>query len=94
MLKRAARLSRRSPSPSPKLFATLAVDDSDCPTFTFPEEPLGLSAAEGYGFFQGKPYEKLGPDGRFHLLGKLGIGMNSSVWLAKDQQYVNHATDA
>lgn len=60
----------------------------DTPTFTFPEEPLGLPATAGYGFFQGTPYDALGPDGRFQLQAKLGFGTNCSVWLAKDQQYV------
>ncbi|KAF8207814.1 kinase-like domain-containing protein [Mycena galopus ATCC 62051] len=64
--------------------------DDDIPTFTFPEEPLGLPATEGYGFFQGTPYDTLGPDGRFQLQAKLGFGANSSVWLAKDRQLESH----
>ncbi|KAF8207818.1 hypothetical protein K438DRAFT_1755230 [Mycena galopus ATCC 62051] len=42
------------------------------------------------GFFQGTPYDPLGPDGRFQLQAKLGFGANSSVWLAKDQQLESH----
>ncbi|KAJ6606991.1 kinase-like domain-containing protein [Mycena sp. CBHHK59/15] len=65
-------------------------DDSDWPHYTFPEEPLGLPANEGYGFFQGTPEDVLGADGRFQLQAKLGFGTNSSVWLAKDRQRGSH----
>lgn len=58
-------------------------------TFIFPEEPLGVPASEGYGYFQGGPGDVVGPGNRFHLQAKLGFGTNSSVWLAKDLQYVN-----
>ncbi|KAJ7720864.1 kinase-like domain-containing protein [Mycena maculata] len=75
------RLMSISLSPSP---------DDNAPTFTFPEEPLGLPATAGYGFFQGTPYDELGLDGRFQLQAKLGFGTNCSVWLAKDRQLNSH----
>ncbi|KAF8335635.1 kinase-like protein [Amanita rubescens] len=56
----------------------------DIPHFTFSEEPLGLPASEGFGYFQGGPGLTFGPDGRFKLQAKLGFGTTSSVWLARD----------
>lgn len=61
-------------------------DPKEPPTFTFPEEPLGVPADAGFGYFQGTPNDVLGPDARFRLQAKLGFGANSSVWLAKDSQ--------
>jgi len=52
--------------------------------FTFAQEPLGLPASKGYGYFQGGPGLTLGPDCRFELKAKLGFGKTSSVWLARD----------
>ncbi|KAJ3493293.1 hypothetical protein NLJ89_g11053 [Agrocybe chaxingu] len=66
-----------------------AKDDEEL-TLTFPEEPLGLPASMGFGFFQGSPQDVLGPGGRFQLQAKLGFGTNSSVWLAKDQHLGRH----
>ncbi|THH16403.1 hypothetical protein EW146_g4246 [Bondarzewia mesenterica] len=53
-------------------------EEDDVPHFKFWEEPLGLPAAAGYGFFQG------GPGSRFRLATKVGYGTTSSVWLAWD----------
>ena len=61
-----------------------ANEKQDIPRFTFSEEPLGLPASEGFGWFQGGPGLTLGPDSRFKLQAKLGFGMTSSVWLARD----------
>ncbi|GLB43155.1 putative protein kinase domain containing protein [Lyophyllum shimeji] len=63
-----------------------ATESEEPPTFVFPEEPLGLPADTGFGYFQGKPNDVVGPDNRFHIQAKLGVGTNSSVWLAKDSQ--------
>ncbi|KAF8814548.1 kinase-like protein [Phlegmacium glaucopus] len=60
-----------------------AVTDEQ-PHFTFSEEPLGLPASEGFGYFQGGPGLMLGPANRFKLQAKLGFGTASSVWLARD----------
>ncbi|KAF8911091.1 kinase-like domain-containing protein [Gymnopilus junonius] len=54
------------------------------PHFTFSEEPLGLPASEGFGYFQGSPGLSFGPANRFYLQAKLGFGTASSVWLARD----------
>lgn len=61
-------------------------DDFDGPTFEFPEEPLGLPADASFGFFQGGPGDVLGPSNRYLLRAKLGYGIGSSVWLAKDNE--------
>ena len=52
--------------------------------FNFFEEPLGLPASEGCGYFQGGPGVTFGPKLRYKLLAKLGFGKTSSVWLARD----------
>jgi serine/threonine-protein kinase SRPK3 len=61
-----------------------ANEQQDIPHFTFSEEPLGLPASEGFGYFQGGPGLAFGPDCRFKLQAKLGFGTASSVWLARD----------
>ena len=61
-----------------------ANEQRDIPHFTFSEEPLGLPASEGFGYFQGGPGLAFGPDCRFKLQAKLGFGTASSVWLARD----------
>ena len=94
---RAAILRRLFPRQSskpiqhPRLSSTMSTDPSvdqeqqeEVPHFTFSEEPLGLPASEGYGYFQGGPGMSLGPDNRFLLQAKLGFGTASSVWLARD----------
>ena len=70
-----------------RLTSSMANQDpgaQDIPHFTFSEEPLGLPASEGFGYFQGGPGLTLGPDCRFKLQAKLGFGTMSSVWLARD----------
>jgi len=54
---------------------------------TFVEEPLGLPAREGYGWPQLEFNEAIGPDSRYIITRKLGWGMSSSTWLARDLQY-------
>ncbi|KAK0244245.1 kinase-like domain-containing protein [Armillaria nabsnona] len=53
----------------------------------FVEEPLGLPAKERYGW----PYldfnESIGPDNCYVISRKLGWGMSSSTWLARDKMY-------
>ena len=58
--------------------------EPEIPHFEFAEEPLGLPASEGFGYFQGRPGLVFGPDKRFKLQTKLGFGTTSSVWLARD----------
>jgi hypothetical protein len=45
---------------------------------TFVEEPLGLRADQGYGYMQVEFGERIGPEGRYEILRKLGWGMNVS----------------
>ena len=53
---------------------------------TFVEEPLGMPASDGYGWPQFKFGETLGPEKRYTIVRKLGWGMTSSTWLARDLQ--------
>ena len=50
--------------------------------FKFPEEPLGLSVAENGGFYAAALTSSL--NSRYTLVSKLGWGIHSSVWLARD----------
>lgn len=43
------------------------------------EEPLGIPASEGSGYYQGRPGDVLGPGDRFSIKKKLGYGMGSSI---------------
>jgi len=52
----------------------------------FTEEPLGLTAEYGFGYADLAFHDKVGPQGRYEVLRKLGYGLNASVWLAKDAQ--------
>ncbi|KAF9472717.1 kinase-like protein [Pholiota conissans] len=56
---------------------------------TFPEEPLGLSVAELAGFYAPSLTSTLNE--MYTLIGKLGWGIHSSVWLARDirQQHIH-----
>ncbi len=53
----------------------------------FVEEPLGLPAEEGYGWPQLEFNEAIGPEKRYVVCRKLGWGMSSSTWLARDTMY-------
>ncbi|KAF9480886.1 kinase-like protein [Pholiota conissans] len=67
-----------------------SADEPDALHFTFLEEPLGIPASEGFGYFQGGPGLMLGPGNRFKLQAKLGFGTTSSVWLAHDSIHNKH----
>lgn len=54
----------------------------------FVEEPLGLSADQGHGFPRIEFGDTIGPDHRYKVVRKLGWGMNSSVWMALDEKYI------
>jgi hypothetical protein len=58
--------------------------EDDLPHYIFPEEPLGIPAEEACGCSPGH----LGPDLCFEVEAKLGFGTTSSLWLARDLQYV------
>ncbi|KAK0448169.1 kinase-like protein [Armillaria borealis] len=51
---------------------------------TFSSEPLGLPGHEGYGWPQLEFNEAIGPESRYVICRKLGWGMSSSTWLARD----------
>lgn len=80
----------------PTLFRSMATEAKVAPdgsrdlSFQVHKEPLGFPAEAGYGFFEGGPGDELGPSGRYQIHAKLGYGTASSVWLAKDMQYVFH----
>lgn len=52
----------------------------------FVEEPLGMPASEGYGWPNLEFGEAIGPDNRYDIVRKLGWGMTSSTWLARDRE--------
>ncbi|PBK74828.1 kinase-like protein [Armillaria solidipes] len=52
---------------------------------TFVEEPLGLPAKEHFGWPHLEFNESIGPDNRYVISRKLGWGMSSSTWLARDK---------
>ncbi|KAF6749052.1 kinase-like domain-containing protein, partial [Ephemerocybe angulata] len=49
---------------------------------SFPEEPLNLSAADGFGYFPADINQTL-HDGKYTIVRKLGWGPRSSTWLVK-----------
>lgn len=53
----------------------------------WPEEDLASTADEGAGFYPLRLGETL-DDGRFVITRKLGWGGYSTVWLARDREYV------
>lgn len=52
----------------------------------FASEPLGMPASQTYGFVQLDFSERIGPNARYTIVRKLGWGMHSSTWLARDEQ--------
>ncbi|KAF6757909.1 kinase-like domain-containing protein [Ephemerocybe angulata] len=51
----------------------------------FPEEPLNLSAADGFGYFPANINQTLS-GGRYTIVRKLGWGSRSSTWLAWEKK--------
>ncbi|KAK0500143.1 hypothetical protein EDD18DRAFT_1459922 [Armillaria luteobubalina] len=51
----------------------------------FIEEPLDLTQEQSYGYPGIVIGDLLGPNSRYEILRKLGWGLNSSVWLARDR---------
>ncbi|KAL6305686.1 kinase-like domain-containing protein [Sparassis latifolia] len=89
------------PSPSPLVapHSTLGVDilgaavREDAPAvLEYPEEPVGLPAAllppDIPAFMEVHIGDEIGPQGRYTIVRKLGYGSYSSVWLARDREYV------
>lgn len=56
----------------------------------FFEEHLRLTTEKGHSFLRIEFGELLGPDKRYKAVRKLGQGMNVSVWMAFDEQYVRN----
>ena len=54
----------------------------------FISEALGMPAANGYGWPQLEFGDKIGEDGRYTIVRKLGWGGHSSTWLARDSMLV------
>ncbi|KAF8323237.1 kinase-like protein [Clavulina sp. PMI_390] len=52
----------------------------------FVEEALGMPAPDGYGWAQLEFGERVGPNNRYTIARKLGWGMGSSTWLARDER--------
>jgi hypothetical protein len=55
---------------------------------TFTSEALGMPAADGYGWAQFEFGDQIGQDNRYTIVRKLGWGMHSSTWLARDSMSV------
>ena len=55
---------------------------------TFASEPLGMPAIEGYGWACFDFGQRVGKDDRYTIARKLGWGMHSSTWLARDNLLV------
>ena len=51
---------------------------------TFASEPLGMPAPDGYGWPQIDFGQRVGKEERYTIVRKLGWGMHSSTWLARD----------
>jgi hypothetical protein len=60
----------------PKLTSTgtMSASRSDNLELTFIEEPLGLSAEQGFGYAQLQFGQRVGPNDNFEILRKLGWG--------------------
>lgn len=54
--------------------------------YDFESEALGMPAAAGYGWAQFEFGERIGPNLRYTIARKLGWGMHSSTWLARDRE--------
>ena len=54
----------------------------------FASEALGMPAADGYGWAQFEFGDQIGEDNRYMIARKLGWGMHSSTWLARDKTSV------
>ncbi|KAL0954338.1 hypothetical protein HGRIS_003336 [Hohenbuehelia grisea] len=52
--------------------------------YSFTSEPLGMPAADGFGWARFEFGDAVGPDQRYTIARKLGWGMHSSTWLAHD----------
>ncbi|KIJ22717.1 hypothetical protein M422DRAFT_57104 [Sphaerobolus stellatus SS14] len=56
----------------------------DTETLTFPEEPVGIPASEGFGYLEVDIGDTIGPEMRYRIGRKIGFGRSSTVWMAYD----------
>jgi hypothetical protein len=73
------------PSPTNQRFS-LDSEGNEVFDLTFASEPIGMPASETYGFPQLEFGERIGPEARYTISRKLGWGMHSSTWLARDEE--------
>ncbi len=52
--------------------------------YTFRSEALGMPASQNFGWARLNFGQKIGPSERYTIERKLGWGMHSSIWLARD----------
>ena len=65
---------------------SVGLDGNPVVDLTFASEPLGLPAQGGYGWPYIEAGQFIGPENRYQICRKLGWGMSSSTWLARDQK--------
>ncbi|KAG9227128.1 hypothetical protein CCMSSC00406_0010232 [Pleurotus cornucopiae] len=73
-----------NPEPTNQHFSVDA-DGKEVVDLSFKSEALGLPAKKGYGWPQLEFGERIGGDQRYTIARKLGWGMHSSTWLARDK---------
>ncbi|KIJ33395.1 hypothetical protein M422DRAFT_35508 [Sphaerobolus stellatus SS14] len=64
----------------------------DTETLTFPEEPVGIPASEGFGYLEVDIGDTIGPEMRYRIVRKLGFGRSSTVWMAYDNGSTQEST--
>ena len=79
--------STAQPEPTNQHFSVDA-EGKQVVDLTFASEPLGLPATDGYGWAQFEFGDQIGPENRYTIARKLGWGMHSSTWLARDSMSV------
>ena len=72
------------PASSTKQFS----EDAPAVAIEFKKEPMGLPSSKGFGYLDVNIGDEFGPDGCYVVLRKLGYGMYSTVWLARDKRLV------
>jgi len=63
-------------------------EDGEVADLTFVSEALGMPAMKGQGWAQFEFGDQIGQDNRYTIVRKLGWGMFSSTWLARDSTSV------
>lgn len=68
---------------------TVDAEGNQLVELVFASESLGMPAQDGYGWPQFDFNERIGQNNRYAIVRKLGWGMHSSTWLAKDREKDN-----